>query len=66
MDDFDYDVVRRIEYDFHLRFNELPTLKLLKTKLSEAINYNGSESRGKKYFMRWDFDPLKWKIIEKF
>ncbi|XP_050350413.1 uncharacterized protein LOC126773506 [Nymphalis io] len=43
MDGFDYDVVRRMVYDFHLRFNELPTVKSLKAKLSEAINYNGSE-----------------------
>lgn len=55
MDDFDYDVVRRMVYDFHLRFNELPTIKSLKAKLSEAINYNGSEKTLRKILHEMGF-----------
>ncbi|RVE43769.1 hypothetical protein evm_011618 [Chilo suppressalis] len=51
LDDFDDDVVQRMVYDFHLRFNELPTIRALKIKLSEAINYNGPEKMLRKILL---------------
>lgn len=59
MDDFDYDVVRRMVYDFHRRYKELPTVKSLKTKLSEAINYNGSEKTLRKILHEMGFEFSK-------
>lgn len=41
LDDFDYCVIRNMVYDFHLRFKEHPTIKSLRAKLIEAINFKG-------------------------
>ncbi|XP_068619729.1 uncharacterized protein [Battus philenor] len=43
LDSFDYEIIRRMIYDFHLSFHELPTLNSLKLKLLEAIDFRGSE-----------------------
>lgn len=63
MENFDYDVVRML-YDFHLRFNELPT-KSLNAKLSEAIYYNGYEKTLRKILHAMGFRFTKMKDTRK-
>lgn len=61
LDSFDYDVIRRMVYDFHSKFKELPNLKKLRLKLIEAINFKGSTFTLRKILRKLGFRYCKTK-----
>lgn len=61
LDDFDYNVIRRLVYNFHLIYKQVPTIKALKSKLSEAINFKGCDFTLRKILRKMGF---RYKKVE--
>jgi transposase len=55
LDDFDYSVIRRLVYNFHLIYKQVPTIKALKSKLSDAINFTGCDFTLRKILRKMGF-----------
>lgn len=61
IDNFDQGVIKRCIHHFHNTNNELPTIKKLKSKLEEDINFQGSERSLRRIIKDLGF---RWKKTE--
>lgn len=61
IDSFDQGVIKRCIHNFHLTNKEIPTVKKLRQKLQEDINFQGSETSLRQIIKELGF---KWKKTE--
>lgn len=55
LDDFDYAVIRRMVYNFHLIYKQVPTIRALKSKLIETMNFKGCDFTLRKILRQMGF-----------